>query len=130
VGNCKWKKTGLWFSPVQSYVYFQSCGLDLQTLGIPAFQRNLNCIQNSTGIILSIWQVPLPKLIPPEFRELPGFWQESVGDSKDLFKSLVRSGFSMLRGLNHNHNWSAFSQKPKRPDQTTKRLQTMVFCSL
>jgi hypothetical protein len=25
-------KTGLWFSPVQSYVYFQFCGLDLQTL--------------------------------------------------------------------------------------------------
>jgi hypothetical protein len=32
VGNCNWKKTGLWFSPVQSYVYFQSCRLDLQTL--------------------------------------------------------------------------------------------------
>jgi len=26
------KKTGLWFSPVQSYVYFQSCRLDLRTL--------------------------------------------------------------------------------------------------
>jgi hypothetical protein len=32
VGNCNWKKTGLWFSPVQSYVYFQSCRLDLRTL--------------------------------------------------------------------------------------------------
>jgi hypothetical protein len=52
--------------------------------GIPAFQRNLNSVRNSAGIFLSISQVPLPKLIPPEFRELPGFWQESVGDSKDL----------------------------------------------
>jgi len=34
VGNCNWKKTGLWFSPVQSYVYFQSCRLDLRTLDI------------------------------------------------------------------------------------------------
>ncbi|EDR01937.1 uncharacterized protein LACBIDRAFT_332757 [Laccaria bicolor S238N-H82] len=33
VGNCNWKKTGPWFSPVQSYVYFQSCRLDLRTLG-------------------------------------------------------------------------------------------------
>jgi hypothetical protein len=32
VGNCNSKKTGLWFSPVQSYVYFQSCRLDLRTL--------------------------------------------------------------------------------------------------
>jgi hypothetical protein len=26
----------------------------------------------------------MPKLIPLEFQELPGFQQESVGDSKDL----------------------------------------------
>jgi hypothetical protein len=32
VGNCNWKKTGLWFSLVQSYVYFQSGRLDLRTL--------------------------------------------------------------------------------------------------
>jgi hypothetical protein len=54
---------------------------------IPAFRRNLNSVQNSAGIVLSIWQVPLPNLIPPEFRELPGFRQippESVEDSKDL----------------------------------------------
>jgi len=35
VGNCNWKKTGLWFGPVQSYVYFQSCRLDLRTLSGP-----------------------------------------------------------------------------------------------
>ncbi|KIJ92527.1 hypothetical protein K443DRAFT_113416 [Laccaria amethystina LaAM-08-1] len=40
-----------------------------------------------------------------------------------VFESPVRSGFLMLRGLNCNHNWSFFSQKPKRP-------QTMVFCGL
>ena len=34
VGNCNWKKARLWFSPVQSYVYFQSCRLDLQTLDL------------------------------------------------------------------------------------------------
>jgi hypothetical protein len=39
VGNCNWKKTGLWFSPVQSYVYFQSCRLDLRTL--EATQKHL-----------------------------------------------------------------------------------------
>lgn len=27
-----WKKTGVWLSPVWSYIYFQSCRLDLQTL--------------------------------------------------------------------------------------------------
>ena len=37
-----------------------------------------NSVQNSTGIIWSIWQGPLPNLITPEFQELPGFWQESV----------------------------------------------------
>jgi hypothetical protein len=36
VGNCNWKKTGLCFSPVQSYVYFQSCRLDLRTLVVAA----------------------------------------------------------------------------------------------
>jgi hypothetical protein len=55
--------------------------------GIPAFQQNLNSVQNSAGIFLSIWQVPLPKLISPEFRELPGFRRESVGDSKDLLNT-------------------------------------------
>ncbi|KIJ94612.1 hypothetical protein K443DRAFT_110098 [Laccaria amethystina LaAM-08-1] len=43
-----------------------------------------------------------------------------------VFESLVWSGFLMLRGLNQ----SAFSQKPKIVDWTTKRLQTVVFCSL
>ena len=32
VGNWQLEKTGPWFSPVQSYVYFQSCRLDLRTL--------------------------------------------------------------------------------------------------
>ena len=41
-------------------------------------------LQNSAGIIWSIWQAPLPNLIPLEFRELPGFRQESVEDNKDL----------------------------------------------
>jgi hypothetical protein len=43
-----------------------------------------NSVQNSAGIVLSIWQVLGPKWISPEFQELPGLWQESVGDSKDL----------------------------------------------
>jgi hypothetical protein len=48
---------------------------------IPAFRRNLNSIQRSAGIVLSIWQVPLPKLIPPEFREFCGFRRIPAGIS-------------------------------------------------
>jgi hypothetical protein len=36
--DCNWKKTRLWFSPVQSYVYFQSCRQDLQTLHLNVMQ--------------------------------------------------------------------------------------------
>jgi hypothetical protein len=43
---------------------------------------------NSAGIFSSIWQVPLPKLIPPEFPDSAGFQQESVGDSKDLVSAM------------------------------------------
>jgi hypothetical protein len=49
--------------------------------GIPAFRRNLNSVQNSAGILLSIWQVPLQKLIPLEFQELPGFRRIPAGIS-------------------------------------------------
>ncbi|EDR03511.1 uncharacterized protein LACBIDRAFT_307282 [Laccaria bicolor S238N-H82] len=47
-----------------------------------------------------------------------------------VFKSPVWSGFLMPQGFNHNHNWSAFSPEVKRLNQTTKRLQIAVFCSL
>ena len=44
----------------------------------------MNSVPHSAGIVLSIWQATVPKLIPTEFRELTGFRQESVEDSKDL----------------------------------------------
>ncbi|EDR00832.1 uncharacterized protein LACBIDRAFT_312831 [Laccaria bicolor S238N-H82] len=47
-----------------------------------------------------------------------------------VFESPVRSGFLMPRGVNRNRNRSAFSPEVKRPDQTAKRLQTVVFCGL
>ncbi|EDQ99509.1 uncharacterized protein LACBIDRAFT_334943 [Laccaria bicolor S238N-H82] len=47
-----------------------------------------------------------------------------------VFESPVRSGFLMPRGVNRNHNRSAFSPEVKRPDRTAKRLQTAVFCGL
>ncbi|EDR04035.1 uncharacterized protein LACBIDRAFT_306413 [Laccaria bicolor S238N-H82] len=47
-----------------------------------------------------------------------------------VFESPVRSGFLMPRGVNRNRNRSAFSPEVKRPDRTTKRPQTAVFCSL
>jgi hypothetical protein len=58
---------------------FRSGGIPSRV--IPAFRRNLNSVQNSAGIVLSIWQVPLPNLIPPEFRELPGFRRIPAGIS-------------------------------------------------
>jgi hypothetical protein len=47
--------------------------------------------------------------------------------AKVVFESPVQSGFLVLRGLNHNCDQSAFSQKLKRPNQTTKRPQTTFF---
>ncbi|EDR10774.1 uncharacterized protein LACBIDRAFT_315543 [Laccaria bicolor S238N-H82] len=47
-----------------------------------------------------------------------------------VFESPVRSGFLMPRGVNRNRNRSAFSPEVKRPDRTTKRPQTAVFCGL
>jgi len=44
-----------------------------------------------------------------------------------VFESLVWSGFLMLRGLNHNFNQSAFSQKPKKPDWTAKDHRPRFF---
>jgi len=32
MGTCNQKRIGLWCNPVQSYIYFQSCRLDLETL--------------------------------------------------------------------------------------------------
>ena len=45
------------------------------------FQQNLNSVQNSIRIIWSIWQAPLPNLIPTEFWESPGFRQIPAGIS-------------------------------------------------
>ena len=47
-----------------------------------------------------------------------------------VFESPVWSGFFMPKVFKHNCNRSAFSPDVKRPDWTTKRLQTAVFCSL
>ena len=47
-----------------------------------------------------------------------------------VFESPVRSGFFMPKGFNHNCNRSAFSPEVKRPNRTTKRPQTVVFCGL
>jgi hypothetical protein len=61
-----------------------SCGFRsgvISSMVIPAFRRNLNSVRNSARIVLPIWQVPLPNLIPPEFRELPGFRQIPAGIS-------------------------------------------------
>jgi hypothetical protein len=80
VGVCGKHQRSIWIP----YTFRGFCSGEILSRGIPAFRRNLNSIQNSAGIFLSTWQVPLPKLIPLEFQELSGFWQESVGDSKDL----------------------------------------------
>jgi len=37
------------------------------------FRQNVNSVSHSAGIVLSIWQATVPKLIPTEFRELTGF---------------------------------------------------------
>jgi hypothetical protein len=39
-------------------------------------------------MVSSIWQGPVPNLIPMEFQELPGFRPESVEDSKDLLNAV------------------------------------------
>jgi len=52
----------------------------------------MNSVPHSAGIVLSIWQATVPKLIPMEFRELTGFQQESVEDSKDLIPRGTLSG--------------------------------------
>ena len=45
------------------------------------FRQNLNAVQNSARIISSIWQAPLPNLIPLELWELPGFHRIPAGIS-------------------------------------------------
>jgi len=50
-------------------------------LVIPCAFRPCDSWNHSTGIVLSIWQVPVPKLIPLEFRELPGFCRIPAGIS-------------------------------------------------
>jgi len=45
------------------------------------FQQNVNSVPHSAGIVLSIWQATVPKLIPMEFRELTGFCRIPAGIS-------------------------------------------------
>ncbi|EDR00003.1 uncharacterized protein LACBIDRAFT_334519 [Laccaria bicolor S238N-H82] len=52
VGNWQLEKTGLWFSPVQSYVYFQSCRLDLRTLKMDDAENQVH----NTGHGVSVTQ--------------------------------------------------------------------------